>query len=107
MKRYELEKYTENNNMFGTLKESKEGDWVKWEDVELLIEKLDGFLNAYPEDLFPEPTKDQYKEAHRLLEQIRPGFGMYLFGSWGRHITRCIADSLGTISDDVQTTKPD
>jgi len=101
MKRYELYYLNDFNDRYPAFsKESPDGEWVSFEDVEELKKRIDGFLNAYPVDLFPEPTKEQYAEAHQLLEQIRPGFGSALHGSWGRHIARCIADSLGAISDD-------
>lgn len=63
----------------------------KIEDFE---SRLSGFLQAYPEDVFPEPTKEDYKKAHELLSQISPTFGSRLFGAWGRHIATQIKNAL-------------
>lgn len=61
---------------------------------EAFTQTINGFVAAYPEDIFHEPTKEEYARAHELLDQIRPGFGSVLHGSWGRHIAKRIKETL-------------
>jgi len=59
---------------------------------------MDGFLKAYPEDIFPEPSKEDYKRLTKVLDlNFHKGFGSALHGAWGRHISTKIKRTL----DDV------
>lgn len=42
-------------------------------------------INAYPADIFTEPTQEEYKAANKLMDaMIRKGLGTIMHGTWAR-----------------------
>jgi len=65
-------------------------------DVEEIIQRLRSFSRAYPEDIFPAPSKVEIVEVHRVF----PGFTDRVSASMGRHIGK----QLNEIADELEKT---
>ena len=59
-----------------------------------IVERLDGLINAYPLDIFPEPSA----EDRAWVEEARPGFQAQIVASWARHLGRPLAEARAEIT---------
>ena len=59
-----------------------------------IVERLDGLINAYPLDIFPEPTT----EDRAWVEEAKPGFQAQIVASWARHLGRPLAEARAEIT---------
>jgi len=71
------------------------------ERIENFLHIMNGFVKAYPEDVFPTPTKEEFKEANRLLEPLGKSFGSRLHGAWGRHIASQIKEAIEPLPESI------
>lgn len=63
-------------------------------EAEEIIQRLRSFSRAYPEDIFPAPSKVEIIEVHRVF----PGFADRVSASMGRHIGK----QLDEIADELE-----
>ena len=59
-------------------------------DETQMIRQLRNFAEAYPTDIFSEPTADERKWLH----EIRPGLQDRIAASMGRHVAKCLLAAL-------------
>lgn len=59
-----------------------------------IVERLDGLVNAYPLDIFPEPTT----EERVRVEEERPGLQSQVVASWARRLGPTLAEARDEIT---------
>ena len=59
-----------------------------------IVERLDGYIRAYPLDIFPEPTSDD----RMWLKDAKPGLQDRIAASMARHMLPTLYDAHATIT---------
>ena len=63
------------------------------DSIATMLNRMEGWAKAYPEEMFHEPTK----EERDWLHAERPGLMDCIAASMGRHIAKCMAEDLATL----------
>ena len=68
------------------------------EQIDEFYHVMNGFVEAYPESMFPEIISEDYKKVHAVLTEAfgSKSFVSRLHGCWGRHISTKIHEALPT-----------